>query len=109
MASPCVVFGASKYEGESLKGMSGVLVNVSVSDTTLQTHGITEATLKTEVEVKLRVARIKPAAIYIPGKHRTGCQSQQREKTGQGYHLVSDGRVPWWRRQCSRRNQENNR
>jgi len=40
MASPCVVFGASKYEGESLKGMSGVLVNVSVSDTTLQTHGL---------------------------------------------------------------------
>ena len=59
MASPCIVFGASKSERESLKGMSGVLVSVDVKKQSLETHGITEAMLKTDVEMKLRVARIK--------------------------------------------------
>lgn len=59
IASPCIVFGGTIYERESLKGMSGVSVSVSVKDKSLETHGITEAMLITDVEVKLRVARIK--------------------------------------------------
>jgi len=59
MASPGIVFGASKSERESLKGMSGVLVSVDVKKQSLETHGITEAMLKTDIEMKLRVARIK--------------------------------------------------
>jgi hypothetical protein len=59
MAAPCIVFGGTKYERESLKAMSGVRVSVSNSDKTLATHGITEAMLKKDVELKLRVARIK--------------------------------------------------
>ncbi|HEY6074099.1 MAG TPA: hypothetical protein VIV15_12105 [Anaerolineales bacterium] len=59
MASPCTVFGGTKYERESLKAMSGVRVSVSNSDKTLATHGITVAMLKKNVELKLRVAKIK--------------------------------------------------
>ena len=59
MASPCIVFGGNKYERESLKAMSGVRVSVSDIDKKLTTHGITEAMLKRDIELKLRVARIK--------------------------------------------------
>lgn len=59
MASPCIVFAGNKYERESLKAMSGIRVSVSNSDKTLATHGITEAMLKQDVELKLRVAKIK--------------------------------------------------
>ena len=59
MVSPRIVFGGNKYERESLKAMSGVRVKVSNSDKTLATRGITEAMLKKDVELKLRVAKIK--------------------------------------------------
>ena len=59
MSSPCVVFGGTEYERESLKAMSGVRVSVRDSEKTLASHGITEAMLKKEVELKLRGARIK--------------------------------------------------
>jgi hypothetical protein len=59
IASPCIVFGGTKYERDSLKAMSGVRVSVSDLDKTLQTHGMTEAMLKKDVELKLRAARIK--------------------------------------------------
>jgi len=57
IASPCNVFGGTKYERDSLKAMSGVRVSVSDLDKTLQTHGMTEAQQKGKTRLRPAVMR----------------------------------------------------
>lgn len=63
ITSPSFAFAEGKtksqFARESLKEMAGVMVYVYGLDSNLEAKGITKEILKTDVELKLRLARIK--------------------------------------------------